>query len=247
MIDSQTSPSCASRKPAWRTKNRESQAPEGIPIGRRSKRLSRFHTGRRCVSREFGNPKARAAVPKASCSSLKPPRVSAGLRSYTRDTQHLVSSRRSANKHGKLVKARLQTKIPYVVTSATIVSSGARHTQRPQLPRASHNHTDARIAIFAYHCGEGCAAELQRHGKSGQVRSARERPSDVLLGESRLSQLFEALQFSHAARFLTTYWFRVMRAEQLLKLYERDPMEFQTLFNDYRNVANPRGAPITAW
>ena len=40
-----------------------------------------------------------------------------------------------------------------------------------------------------------------------------------------------------------TYWFRVMRAEQLLNLYQTDRSAFRELVEEYRNATNPaRGA-----
>src|SRR5205823_10711915 len=47
-----------------------------------------------------------------------------------------------------------------------------------------------------------------------------------------------------------TYWFRVMRAQQLLALYRRDPAEFKHLSDEYRSdfVADRR-APhrLSVW
>jgi len=47
-----------------------------------------------------------------------------------------------------------------------------------------------------------------------------------------------------------TYYFRIQRAEQLLKLYEDNPVEFKRLFTEYRYRVNPdQRAPhrLTVW
>jgi hypothetical protein len=93
-------------------------------------------------------------------------------------------------------------------------------------------------AIFAYHCGVGCVGEMQ-----GLTRSARGiQKDDVTVPRMFFScspawnrELFQAIQQQMQRDYSPTYYFRVMRAEQLLALYRRDPIAFATLSSQYKS------------
>jgi hypothetical protein len=93
-------------------------------------------------------------------------------------------------------------------------------------------------AIFAYHCGQGCVTMMQ-----DLTRRARGIPkSEVTVPRMFFScspawnrELYEAIQQQMQRDYSPTYWFRVMRAEQLLALYRRDPAEFATLAQEYKS------------
>jgi Transglycosylase SLT domain len=92
-------------------------------------------------------------------------------------------------------------------------------------------------AIFAYHCGQGCVAEML-----DLTRHARGIPSDQITVPRMFfscnpawnRELYQAIEQQMQRDYSPTYYFRVMRAEQLLALYRRSPDEFQTLWDDYR-------------
>ena len=48
-------------------------------------------------------------------------------------------------------------------------------------------------------------------------------------------ELYEAIQQQMQRDWSPTYWFRVMRAQQLLALYREDPDEFANLSQEYRS------------
>jgi len=52
-------------------------------------------------------------------------------------------------------------------------------------------------------------------------------------------ELYELIQEHMLRDWSPTYYFRVMRAEQLVQLYQKDPDEFEILFSAYRNEAKP--------
>ena len=93
-------------------------------------------------------------------------------------------------------------------------------------------------AIFAYHCGTGCVSEMQ-----DLTRRARGIPRDqVTVPRMFFSaspawnrELYEAIQQQMLRDYSPTYYFRIMRAEQLLDLYRRDPDEFTSLAQQYRS------------
>ncbi len=93
-------------------------------------------------------------------------------------------------------------------------------------------------AVFAYHCGQGCVGEMQ-----DLTRRARGIPKDqATVARMFFSanpawnrELYEAIQQQMQRDFSPTYYFRVMRAEQLLALYRRDPQAFDSLAQQYRS------------
>ncbi|HEY2018246.1 MAG TPA: transglycosylase SLT domain-containing protein [Bryobacteraceae bacterium] len=93
-------------------------------------------------------------------------------------------------------------------------------------------------AIFAYHCGPGCVAEMQE-----LTRRARGIPKDQVTvarmffsaNPARNRELYEAIQQQMQRDYSPTYYFRIMRAEQLLALYRRDPEAFTALAQEYRS------------
>ena len=108
-------------------------------------------------------------------------------------------------------------------------------------------------AIFAYHCGQGCVTEMQ-----DLTRSARGVPRDEITvprmffsaNPAYNHELYEAIQQQMQRDWSPTYYFRVMRAKQLLALYRRNPAEFESLAREYRSDFQPKGrAPhrLSVW
>jgi hypothetical protein len=93
-------------------------------------------------------------------------------------------------------------------------------------------------AIFAYHCGQGCVTMMQ-----DITRRARGIPRDRFTvarmffsnSPSWNRELYEAIQQQMQRDWSPTYWFRVMRAQQLLALYREDPEEFANLSQQYKS------------
>lgn len=108
-------------------------------------------------------------------------------------------------------------------------------------------------AIFAYHCGAGCVAEMLE-----LTRRARAIPKDEITvprmffscSPSWNRELYEAIQREMLRDYSPTYYFRIQRAEELLDLYRRDPAAFLALHQDYRNqFSATQRAPhrLSAW
>jgi len=93
-------------------------------------------------------------------------------------------------------------------------------------------------AIFAYHCGQGCVTEMQE-----LTRRARGIPRDQATVPRMFfscspawnRELFQAIGQQMQRDYSPTYYFRVMRAQQLLALYRRSPVEFLSLAQEYRS------------
>lgn len=194
----------------------------------------------------FGNPKAESpAGPKGIMQFSEATARAAGLR-IVRVTRYrtTTTTRQVRNKRGRLVKRKVRTRIPYVVTARDDRFSPERAIPAAAnyLARLTQRYGRQDWAVFAYHCGEGCVAELQpltekivKYNQAVSVAAMFFAASPAYHHE-----LYDALQFHMQRDFSPTYWFRVMRAEQLLSLYKRDPMEFRSLVSDYRNDSNPQ-------
>jgi hypothetical protein len=108
-------------------------------------------------------------------------------------------------------------------------------------------------AFFAYHCGAGCVGEMLE-----LTRRARGIPKDQAsvprmffsCSPAWNRELYEAVSQQMQRDYSPTYYFRVMRAEQLLAMYRANPAGFAELFNQYKSdfVANGR-APhrLSVW
>jgi soluble lytic murein transglycosylase-like protein len=109
-------------------------------------------------------------------------------------------------------------------------------------------------AIFAYHCGQGCVGMMQDiTRRSRGIPKDRMTVARMFFSNSPAwnRELYEAIQQQMQRDYSPTYWFRVMRAQQLLALYRRDPEEFAHLAEEYRSqftVGNAR-APhrLSVW
>jgi hypothetical protein len=105
-------------------------------------------------------------------------------------------------------------------------------------------------AIFAYHCGQGCVAEMKE-----LTRRARGIPPDqATVARMFFScspvwnlELYQGIEQQMQRDYSPTYWFRVERAAQLLALYRRDPAAFVSLAEQYKSqFAGTNGRVIRA-
>jgi hypothetical protein len=161
---------------------------------------------------------------------------------YATKYRYATETRRVKNKRGKVVVSKVRRRIPYqvLVRDERLVPQRAVPAAAAYLARLEQRY-GRDWAIFAYHCGEGCANE---------VRSIVERSSG-LKGTSSVAEafffnhpahnreLYETMQHHMERDFSPTYWFRIMRAQQLLSMYETEPATFNKLFGEYRNQLDP--------
>ncbi|HYW46119.1 MAG TPA: transglycosylase SLT domain-containing protein [Bryobacteraceae bacterium] len=142
---------------------------------------------------------------------------------------------------GKGKKPKYQTvthRTPYVVTARDdrMVPERAVPAAARYLAFLEQKFGGRDWAIFAYHCGQGCVTEMLE-----LTRRARGIPSgEITVPRMFFSsnpawnrELYEAIQQEMQRDYSPTYYFRVMRAEQLLALYRRDPEAFNALSEQY--------------
>jgi len=93
-------------------------------------------------------------------------------------------------------------------------------------------------AIFAYHCGQGCVAEMQE-----LTRRARGIPSDEITvprmyfssNPAWNRELYLAIQQQMQRDYSPTYYFRILCAARLLALYRSDPAAFAALYEENKS------------
>jgi len=92
-------------------------------------------------------------------------------------------------------------------------------------------------AIFAYHCGQGCVSEMM-----DLTRKARGIPAAELTVPRMFfscspvwnRDLYQAIMSQMQRDWSPTYYFRIMRAQQLLAMFRSNPDEFARLAGQYR-------------
>lgn len=160
----------------------------------------------------------------------------------------LVSTRYKVSRErvlisGKGKKARYRTithRTPYIVTSRDdrlyperAIPAAARYFAGMEQKFGGRDW-----AIFAYHCGQGCVGEML-----DLTRRSRGIPKDKLTVPRMFfsnnpawnRELYDAVQQQMQRDWSPTYYFRIIRAQQLLALYRRDPDAFAALSRQYRS------------
>jgi Transglycosylase SLT domain len=144
------------------------------------------------------------------------------------------------NTRGKLVTKTIRHKVAYSVPSRDerLIPERAIPAAANYLANLERRYGARDWAIFAYHCGEGCAAEML-----DLTRRARGIPKDRMTVARMFfscspawnRELYQAIQLQMQRDYSPTYWFRVQKAQQLLDFYRRDPNGFQALAQEYKS------------
>jgi hypothetical protein len=159
------------------------------------------------------------------------------------------------NKHGKPVYRTVRHNENY-----TVLVRDDRLNPEKAIPAAAaylagmeQRYGGRDWAIWAYHCGEGCVADFRAMAKS--VRALNDPPASVaqvFFGCDPVwnRELCAAIRAQMDRDYSPTYWYRVMRAGQLLLLYRTVAAEFQDRAAEYKYSAAPaQRAPdrLSAW
>ena len=155
--------------------------------------------------------------------------------------RHRVTKTKTAvlNKHGKLVNRTVRHTVAY-----TVLVRDDRLKPEKAIPAAAaylagleQRFGGRDWAIWAYHCGEGCVSDFR---SIARVTPGLDEPpasvAKVFFGCSPVwnRELYQAIHAQMDRDYSPTYWFRVMRAQQLLSMYEGEPSEFRDLVEEYR-------------
>jgi hypothetical protein len=190
----------------------------------------------------WGDPRAESpAGPKGIMQISGATARSMGLRVLVSTRYRVTRERVLLSGKGKRARYRTIThRTPYIVTSRDdrlyperAIPAAARYFAGMEQKFGGRDW-----AIFAYHCGQGCVGEMME-----LTRRARGIPKDKLTVPRMFfsnspawnRELYEAIQQQMQRDWSPTYYFRIMRAQQLLALYRRDPDAFAALSREYRS------------
>jgi Transglycosylase SLT domain len=193
----------------------------------------------------FGDASATSpAGPKGIMQFSEATARAAGLR-IVRVTKFKMTTERKlvSKKRGKPVYRTVRHRTPYTVT----VSDDRLNPERAvpaaanYLARLETKFGGRDWAIFAYHCGEGCVAEMLPLAQAALGRKQQPTVAGMFFAASPAfhRDLYQAIQRHMQRDYSPTYYFRVKRAEELLNLYHSDPDAFRELAEQYRNPNNP--------
>ena len=179
-----------------------------------------------------------------------------GLRIVYATRRRTIKTKIAApDKHGKLVYRTVRHKETY-----TVLVRDDRLKPEKAIPAAAmylagmqQRYGGLDWAVWAYHCGEGCVADFRAMAKNAKgLDDPPPSVAKVFFGCSPVwnRDLCEAIRAQMDRDYSPTYWFRVMRAEQLLRMYRDDQTEFRDLAEEYKYSAAPaHRAPdrLSAW
>jgi soluble lytic murein transglycosylase-like protein len=153
----------------------------------------------------------------------------------TREKVQLAAATRNRKARFKYITHRT----PYIVTARDdrMVPDRAIPAAARYLAGMEKKFGGRDWAIFAYHCGQGCVNEMM-----DLTRKARGIPADQLTVPRMFfsctpvwnRELYKAIFTQMQRDWSPTYYFRIMRAQQLLALYRSDPDEFARIADHYR-------------
>lgn len=161
-----------------------------------------------------------------------------GLKIVYKTRYKVSKERRTVKRRGRSFVRTVKVRTPYTVLvrderlqPERAIPAAARHLARMQ---AKFGGMD--WAIFAYHCGEGCVGGMrsltdQADGLPKPVTVAK-----MFFGGSPAfnRDLNSAVREQMLRDYSPTYWFRVMRAQELLDLYREEPRAFRDLAATFR-------------
>jgi len=161
-------------------------------------------------------------------------------------TRRRVTKTKTAvrDKHGKLVYRTVKHRETYTVAvrDDRLKPDKAIPAAAVYLAGMERRYGSRDWAIWAYHCGEGCVADFLALAKAGRgEHDPQPTVAQVFFGCSPVwnRALCDAIRTQMDRDYSPTYWFRVMRAEQLLSMYRDEPREFRDLVEDYQYPAAP--------
>ena len=206
----------------------------------------------------WGDPKAQSFTgPRGIMQVSGATAVSMGLKVTYATRYHVVKERVAVKVKGKSkpVYKTVTRRYPYKepVRDERLMPERAIPAAARYLAGMEQKFGGEDWAIFAYHCGQGCVAMMQDLTRRARgIQKDHATVARMFFGASPAwnRELYEAIQQQMQRDYSPTYWFRIMRAQQLLALYRRDPDEFTRLAREYQSefAANSR-APnrLSVW
>ena len=198
----------------------------------------------------FGDPAAQSpAGPRGIMQISVPTAHDMGLAVVVATRYRVTKQRVAVTRAGHTRYKTVTHRTPYTVTvrDDRLIPERAIPAAAVYLSNLERKFGGRDWAIFAYHCGVSCVSEM-----IGLTRNARGVPKDQLTvprmffsatpGWNR--ELYAAIEAQMLRDYSPTYYFRILRAQELLALYRGDPKAFAALFAEYRgNYSTSTRAP----
>ena len=156
---------------------------------------------------------------------------------------------------GKMVTRTVATRVPYqvLVRDDRLLPERAIPAAAKYLAGMEAKFGSRDLAVFAYHCGEGCVSDFIK--LAHQTPGLRDQQVTVprlffSANPAHNREIYERIKYHMSRDYSPTYFFRIMRAQQLLELYKADPDAFRSLVEQYRNSGDPSRRAATrlaAW
>jgi hypothetical protein len=167
-----------------------------------------------------------------------------GLRMIYAKRYRISTERRTVKtKSGKIVTRAVKRRTPYqvLVRDERMQPERAIPAAATYLARLQNKFDGLDWAVFAYHCGEGCVGSMREMTERAKGIKPPYTVAKMFFSATpaRNRELYEAVQREMERDFSPTYYFRIMRAQQLLEMYRLNPAEFKRLVSEYRYETNP--------
>jgi hypothetical protein len=188
----------------------------------------------------WGDPKA--VSPTGPLGIMQITRATAramGLTVSSARRYRVVTRRVPVRSKGKTTYRTVKRRVPYsvIVRDDRLNPALAVPAAAAYLARLEQRFGGRDWAVFAYHCGEGCASQMI--ALTRQAQGATDPPTVAqmfFLGSpSHNRELHEAVRRHMQRDYSPTYWFRIMRAQQLLEIWRQDPEGFHRKAEYYRS------------
>jgi soluble lytic murein transglycosylase-like protein len=194
----------------------------------------------------WGDPKAESpAGPKGIMQISEATARRMGLK-IVRTTKYKITTEKKTVrlKKGKTAVRTVRKKTPYtvLVRDERFLPEKAIPAAARYLARMEKNFGGQDWAVFAYHCGEGCVAEFQSIlQQTSGLKPGKTTVAQAFFSSSpaRNKDLYQAISRHMERDYSPTYWFRIMRAAELLELYKTDPAAYKKIAQDYKYEPNP--------
>ncbi|MGE5568743.1 MAG: transglycosylase SLT domain-containing protein [Rhodospirillales bacterium] len=192
----------------------------------------------------WGNPRAQSPTGPRGIMQISLGTARAmGLRVVYRTRYRVETRTRNVRVKGKLVTRRVRVRIPYtaLVRDDRLVPERAVPAAAKYLARLSDKFDGLDWAVFAYHCGENCAASMRSLTEQARGIGPPYTVAKMFFAASPAvnRDLYLAIKRNMSRDYSPTYWFRVMRARQLLDMYRTDRAGFRKLAAEYRAGLEP--------
>jgi hypothetical protein len=168
----------------------------------------------------------------------------AGLQVVTATRYRVSSQKKKVVVKGKTVTRAVSVKTPYqvIVRDDRLLPERAIPAAAKYLAHMADKFGGQDLAVFAYHCGEGCVSDFVSLARQSPTfkREPITVPRLFFAGSPvRNRDIYEKIKEHMLRDYSPTYYFRIMRAQQLIALYKTDPSAFRDLAEVYRNPADP--------